>query len=313
MPRRDARIISSRLRLPGGPPGAGRSNATPRSRRLRYSSWPMIRWSSRGDVQQAAGRQRLCCEMEVVRAGRGIAARVVVDVCCEMEVVRAGRGIAARVVVDEDEAAGVEPDGVPEQLAHPDQRRADVSNTAIVTLTVVTKPSSGSQGHRKTVWRLGCASMTSHPTRRSDHTRTERDPTARPLSIRSGNHRASSSGLAHARNARSGAAVRLRCSGPSAGSCSHLADQTLQCPSQDPRERPTLRLAERSGTRPSRRGMISLLHRLGRANHDPPRAVQSATGKRCGRPQSRLRTGRHHCPIVSSGLTTPSKSQISRN
>ncbi len=217
MPRRDARIISSRLRLPGGPPGAGRSNATPRSRRLRYSSWPMIRWSSRGDVQQAAGRQRLCCEMEVVRAGRGI---------------------AARVVVDENEAAGVEPDGVPEQLAHPDQRRADVSNTAIVTLTVVTKPSSGSQGHRKTVWRLGCASMTSHPTRRSDHTRTERDPTARPLSIRSGNHRASSSGLAHARNARSGAAVRLRCSGPSAGSCSHLADQTLQCPSQDPRERP---------------------------------------------------------------------------
>src|SRR6266545_5760728 len=123
MPRRDARIISSRLRLPGGPPGAGRSNATPRSRRLRYSSWPMIRWSSRGDVQQAAGRQRLCCEMEVVRAGRGI---------------------AARVVVDENEAAGVEPDGVPEQLAHPDQRRADVSNTAIVTLTVVTKPSSGS-------------------------------------------------------------------------------------------------------------------------------------------------------------------------
>ena len=58
------------------------------------------------DVQEAARRERLRGQVEVV--GRG-------------------RGVAGRVVVDEDHAGSVQADGVPEQLAHADQRRADVA------------------------------------------------------------------------------------------------------------------------------------------------------------------------------------------
>ena len=58
------------------------------------------------DVEQAAGRERL---------GR------------EVQVVRGRRRVARRVVVDEDHARRVEPDGVPEQLADPDERRRHVA------------------------------------------------------------------------------------------------------------------------------------------------------------------------------------------
>ena len=59
-----------------------------------------------GDVEQPAGGERLRGQVQVV--GRR-------------------RRVAARVVVDEDDARRVEPDRVAEQLADPDQRRADVA------------------------------------------------------------------------------------------------------------------------------------------------------------------------------------------
>src|SRR3954471_8782617 len=46
----------------------------------------------------------------------------------EVEVLRRGRGVARGVVVDEDDARSVEPDGVPEQLPDPDERRRDVAD-----------------------------------------------------------------------------------------------------------------------------------------------------------------------------------------
>ena len=59
-----------------------------------------------GDVEQPAGGQRLGGQVQVV--GRR-------------------RRVAGRVVVDEDDAGGVEPDRVAEQLADAHQRRADVA------------------------------------------------------------------------------------------------------------------------------------------------------------------------------------------
>ena len=58
------------------------------------------------DVEQPARRERLRGQVQVVRAR------------CR---------IAARVVVDEDRAGRVDPDGVPEELADPDQGGADVA------------------------------------------------------------------------------------------------------------------------------------------------------------------------------------------
>ena len=46
----------------------------------------------------------------------------------EVEVVGARRRVAGRVVVAQDDAGGVEPDGVAEQLPHPHQRRGDVAH-----------------------------------------------------------------------------------------------------------------------------------------------------------------------------------------
>ena len=58
--------------------------------------------------------------------------------------------------------------------------------------------------------RGGRASSTSHHTCWSAHRRVVREPTARPPSTRSGSHRASSAGSAHARNTRSGGASSRR-------------------------------------------------------------------------------------------------------
>ncbi len=77
----------------------------PRSRSETNASWPDDDVIEQLDVEEAAGRQRLGGEVEIV--GRG-------------------SRVARRVVVDEDGPRRVDPDGVAEELADPDERGGDV-------------------------------------------------------------------------------------------------------------------------------------------------------------------------------------------
>ena len=216
----------------------------------------MTRWSSTAHVEQPAGGDRLGGQVEIVRARRRV---------------------ARRVVVDEDDARRVLADRVAEELADADQRRARRcpgrrSRRRSTTFFVLSRTTRSSSRSSRPIWRISRSA-------RSRGARTDQ----RPLG-QSASSRRPSSNAAASRAARAvptpGMRLQLDARWPWPGRPGRRARPAPRSPGRARTARPS-RCPRRGRPAPRSRGRRRPAPRAARAGDPRPGARGSSHPGRC--------------------------------